>query len=59
MAKPRDHARLCVGIITLGDLDGAWLTIQAIRLYHPEVVDRVSFLVIDDDPGGADAARDR
>jgi hypothetical protein len=30
--------RLCVGMATYDDFDGVWFTIQAIRMYHREVL---------------------
>jgi hypothetical protein len=41
---------------THGDYDGVWFTIQALRLYHPEVAGELSFVVIDNDPDAATAA---
>ena len=46
------HRRLCVGMSTYDDFDGVWFTIQAIGMYQPEVLDDVSFLVIDNHPEG-------
>jgi hypothetical protein len=46
-AARHEQAGVCVGVLTAGDLDGAWLTIQAVRLYHPEVAQRSSFVVVD------------
>jgi hypothetical protein len=40
---------------TYGDFDGVWFTIQAIRMYHREVLDGLSFVVIDNDPKAATA----
>jgi hypothetical protein len=37
---------------THGDYDGVWFTIQAIRMYHREALDDLSFVVIDNDPEG-------
>jgi len=37
---------------THGDYDGVWFTIQAIRMYHREALEDVSFVVIDNDPEG-------
>ena len=48
-----DHRRLCVGMATYDDFDGAWFTIQAISMYQAEVLADVSFLVIDNHPEGA------
>src|SRR5579872_3492522 len=46
------HRRLCVGMSTYDDFDGVWFTIQAIRMYHPEVADDLAFIVIDNHPEG-------
>ncbi len=53
---PATRPSLCVGMATHGDFDGVWFTIQAICMYHPEVAGDVSFVVIDNDPGGATAS---
>ena len=53
---PVGHRRLCVGMATFDDFDGVWFTVQAIRLYHPEVADDLSFIVLDNHPEGATAA---
>jgi hypothetical protein len=52
----RGHRRLCVGMATYDDFDGVWFTIQAIRLFHPEVAGDLAFLVIDNHPEGPAAA---
>ena len=44
--------RLTIGMATYDDYDGVFFTIQAIRMYHPEVVDDVEFLVVDNHPDG-------
>lgn len=41
---------------TFDDFDGVWFTIQAIRLFHPEVTDKLTFLIVDNHPEGATAA---
>ena len=45
---------------TYDDFDGVWFTVQAIRMYQPEVLADLSFLVVDNHPGGvaAEALRD-
>jgi hypothetical protein len=43
---------LTIGMTTHSDFDGCYFTIHAIRLYHPEILDDVEFLVIDNDPAG-------
>jgi hypothetical protein len=44
--------KLTIGMATYDDFDGTYFTIQAIRMYHPEVLDDVEFLVIDNHPDG-------
>src|ERR1039457_6876431 len=56
MTPQCEHHRLCVGMATFDDFDGVWFTIQAIRLFHPEVADKLSFLIIDNHPEGTAAA---
>lgn len=52
-ATPRGPARrLTVGMATYDDYDGVFFTIQAIRLYHAELVDEIEFVVIDNHPEG-------
>ena len=38
---------------TYDDFDGVWFTIQAMRLSQPEVLEELSFLIVDNNPGGA------
>jgi hypothetical protein len=40
---------------TYDDFDGVWFTIQAIRMYQSEVLADLSFVVIDNHPGGVAA----
>jgi len=47
--KPR---LLTIGMTTHSDFDGCYFTINSIRLYHPEILDDVEFLIIDNDPAG-------
>ncbi len=51
---PRREVRkkLTVGMATYDDYDGVYFSIQALRLYHPEVLDDIEFLVIDNHPDG-------
>lgn len=44
--------RLTIGMTTNDDFDGVYFSIQAMRLYHPEILDQVEFLVIDQNPEG-------
>ena len=43
---------LTVGMATYDDFDGTYFTIMGLRLYHPEVAERVSILIVDNDPSG-------
>lgn len=45
--------RLTIGMATYDDFDGAYFTIQALRLYHQEVMDRVEIVVIDNNPNSS------
>jgi hypothetical protein len=56
MTPQGEHRRLCVGMSTFDDFDGVWFTIQAIRMFHPEVADDISFVIIDNHPEGVAAA---
>lgn len=47
---------LTIGMATYDDYDGVYFSLQAIRLYHPEIVDEVEFLIIDNHPDGPCAA---
>ncbi len=49
---PVGHRSLCVGMSVYDDFDGAYFTMQSIRLHHPEVADRLSILIIDNHPEG-------
>lgn len=43
---------LTIGMATYDDFDGVYFTLQSIRFHHPEVLDKLSFIVIDNNPGG-------
>ncbi|HEV2310466.1 MAG TPA: hypothetical protein VGU73_08075, partial [Acidimicrobiia bacterium] len=47
---PHPTRTLCIGMATYDDYDGVYFSVQALRLYHPEVMDRVSILVLDNHP---------
>ena len=44
--------RLTIGMATFDDYDGVYFTLQALRLYHSEVLDQVELLVVDNHPDG-------
>ena len=41
---------LTIGMATYNDYDGVYFSVQALRMYHPEVMDQVEILVIDNKP---------
>jgi hypothetical protein len=43
---------MTIGMATYDDYDGVYFSLQAIRLYHPEILDEVEFLIIDNHPQG-------
>ena len=43
---------LTIGMATFDDYDGVFFSIQAIRMFHPEVLPYIDFLVIDNHPTG-------
>src|SRR5262249_38090255 len=52
--KPARRPRLTVGMACYDDFNGVYFTIQSLRMYHPEVIDDLEFLVVDNHPDGAD-----
>jgi hypothetical protein len=44
--------KLTIGMAVHDDLDGLYFTIQAIRMFHKEVLNDVEFVVIDNNPSG-------
>jgi hypothetical protein len=52
---PHPPRLLTVAMATYDDFDGVYFSVQALRLYHPEVLDRLSILVIDNNPAGSAA----
>lgn len=51
--------KLTIGIATHDDYDGLYFSIQAIRMYHPEILNELEFVIIDNNPKGkhGDATR--
>lgn len=43
---------MTIGMATYDDYDGVYFSLQAIRLYHPEILDEVEFLIVDNHPDG-------
>jgi hypothetical protein len=55
--SPRGLPRtLTIGMATYDDFDGVYFSVQAIRLFHPEVTADTEILVIDNHPEGPAAA---
>ncbi len=52
VSEAMENRRLCVAMATYDDFDGVYFTVQSIRLYHPEVVDQIEFIVLDNNPLG-------
>jgi glycosyltransferase involved in cell wall biosynthesis len=44
--------KLCIGMATYDDYDGVYFSVQAIRMYHSEVLDHIEFVVLDNNPSG-------
>jgi hypothetical protein len=51
----REAKKLTIGMATYDDYDGVYFSLQALRLYHPEIAEDVDFLVVDNHPDGASA----
>lgn len=46
----KDKRKLCIGMCTYDDYDGVYFSVQAIRMYHPEILDQIEIMVIDNNP---------
>ena len=55
---PRKNAnqKLTIGMATYDDYDGVYFSLQALRLYHQEILASTEFLLIDNRPDGACSA---
>lgn len=49
---PGTGKKLTIGMATFDDYDGVYFTVQAIRLFHPEVTADTEIVVIDNHPDG-------
>jgi len=47
-----EKKKLSIGMATYDDYDGVYFTAQALRLYHPEILDESEIIVIDNHPDG-------
>lgn len=43
---------LTIGMATFDDYHGVYFSIQALRMYHPEIMDETEILIIDNNPQG-------
>ena len=46
------NPKLTIGMATFDDFDGVYFSIQALRMYHPEIINDIEILVIDNNPDG-------
>jgi hypothetical protein len=44
--------KLTIGMATYDDFDGVFFSIQALRMYHKEILDDIEIIIIDNNPGG-------
>lgn len=49
---PGPKKKLTIGMATYDDYDGVYFSVQALRMYHPEVIDETEILVVDNNPTG-------
>lgn len=45
--------KLTIGMATHDDYDGVYFTIQSIRMFHPEVLDEIEFVIVDNNPSSS------
>lgn len=48
----RNKAKLTIGMATYDDYDGVYFSIQALRMYHADVMDQVELMIVDNHPDG-------
>ncbi|MCI5224008.1 MAG: hypothetical protein D3924_15395, partial [Candidatus Electrothrix sp. AR4] len=48
----RKKRKITIGMATYDDFDGVFFSVQALRMYHPEIIDQCEILVIDNHPDG-------
>jgi len=49
----RERKKLTIGMATYDDYDGVYFTLQALRIYHSDVIGEAEFLLIDNHPNGS------
>ena len=50
--KKRKKRKMTIGMATYDDYDGVYFSVQALRMYHPEIISECEILVIDNHPDG-------
>ena len=50
---------LTIGMSTYDDFDGVYFSIQAIRMYHGDIIDSLQFIVLDNHPGSKEGQATR
>ena len=45
--------KLTIGLCVYDDFDGVYFTLQSLRMYHSEVLDRLEFVIINNNPASA------
>ena len=53
-ASRGNRPRLTVGMACFDDFNGVYFTVQALQIYHAEVLDQIEFIVVDNNPEGED-----
>ena len=54
--QSRPPKSLTIGMAVYDDFNGVYFSVQALRLYHPEVLRDVDILVVDNNPHGPDGS---
>ncbi|MFN9293681.1 MAG: glycosyltransferase family 2 protein, partial [Planctomyces sp.] len=49
--------RLTIGMATYRDFDGVYFSLNALRLYHADVMPKIELVVVDNDPDGPQGER--
>ncbi len=49
----KENRKLTIGMATYDDFDGVYFSVQALRMYHPEVTEETEIIVVDNHPAGA------
>jgi hypothetical protein len=47
-----DKPLLTIGMATFDDFHGVYFSVQALRMYHPEIMDKTEILIVDNNPNG-------